>query len=134
MASKYTIANAVAFLGITDGMRGIHIRTRCHLHDLYKFDVDGRPFYKLTPRGREVAATSRLWKAHQYLTERGFVVDPARRRRFTCRFIGYIHKDDFKREAWCGSHGRVYIRPEVPPEGRRWVPCELVTEFRNGVE
>lgn len=130
MATKYTIMNALAYVAITGRMKYLPIRTRIDLtSELVGFQCQdlNKPFHFLTEAGERLARQSRMWKAHQHLTEMGFKVRATDGHR--PRYISYEHKDDPERWAFTGGHGRVYANPE----GKR-MSAEYICQFKNGAD
>lgn len=137
--SKYTINQALALIAITNGdhyRSGLHVNTRIALYDYlawedYHIRIGGEPVKLsrkvLNDAGWERARQSRLWKAHQWLTDRGWELN--RNRTAKVSHISYYNpnepQDDY---AFTGGHGRVYVKE---PGAHR---AELVEEFRNGTD
>lgn len=72
MIKKYTIQDALAFAAITGGFQGIHSSTveAVEKAGLVKEKKDGT--VKVLAAGRELAEKSRLYKAHQFLEQKGY--------------------------------------------------------------
>lgn len=123
MTTQRTIRNAVAYVGITGRKRHLNINTCIAIFDYVELNTARYHVgYELTAAGQELVKTCKLWKAHQYLTDRGFRVE--RYAKHSTQFIRYVHDDG--RSAFTGKHGSVYITP-----ADRW-SSDLVAEFTNG--
>lgn len=139
--SKYTLANALAYLAITGGKRALHINTSIAMHPYHELEEykvrygdDMEPLtlhrYKLTEEGMELAKTSRLWKAHQQLTEMGFKVQGDRRMK--PYHIPYTRwTDDVRDDAFTGAHGRVYAQDHAAKTEKAW-EFNMIGQHKNG--
>lgn len=142
MASKYTLANALAFLAITGSKRALHIDTRVSMIGYTKLEEyqlsygdDSEPmtFHRevLTEEGLELAKTSRLWKAHQQLVSLGFQVDSNRRQKpYHISYNRWLDDQNRPLSAFTGAHGRAYAQEEDAAE-RRW-EMKQVGIHKNG--
>lgn len=70
MPKKYTIQDTLAFADITGFLGRTHAATTEALEGTFKELKDGE--IRLRKEGRELAAKSRLHKAHEYLEGKGF--------------------------------------------------------------
>lgn len=101
MINKYTHQDALAYVAITGSTKALHERTlRAVKREIEKDDA-GR--YKPKKEVRPTAQKSRLWKAHAWLTEKGFSL---------ADFTGPGELEYSKRGAHAvtGRHGAVYVR------------------------
>lgn len=142
MASKYTLANALAFLAITGTKRNLHIDTRIAMlgyTELQEYQVsygdDMEPLTLhrevLNEAGWELAKTSRLWKAHQHLLSLGFTVEADRSHKpYFITYSQYLDDQDRRITAFTGAKGTVYAQDPAATE-KRW-ETNLIATFKNG--
>lgn len=139
--SKYTLANALAYVAITGCKRALHINTRCEMNayctlEPYTVKIGDEAYtlhrYQLTEEGWALAKTSRLWKAHEQLTELGFKVQADRRPKpYHISYTKWL--DDLNRtdDAFTGAHGRVYAQDHAAGGERPW-EYKMIGTHKNG--
>jgi hypothetical protein len=140
--SKYTLANALAFLAISGGKRNLHIDTRIAMHGYtelqeYKmsFGDDQEPLTLhrevLNAEGWALAKTSRLWKAHEQLLGLGFEVEKERSHKpYFITYRRYLDDQDRVITAFTGAKGTVYAQDPDATE-KRW-ETNLIATHKNG--
>lgn len=128
--TKYTLQDALAYVAITGGKRSLTVDTRISLYP-YLNDLDVNTLtYTLNEEGRTLAFRSRLWKAHEFLFNRGYRLETHRKTRLS--HLTYVLRDEdgkVVRTAFTGRHGSVY---EDQNEGMRSWEFKLTQKFRNG--
>jgi len=140
--SKYTLANALAFLAITGGKRNLHIDTRIAMHGYtelqeyqvrYGDDMEPLTLHRevLNEAGWELAKTSRLWKAHEQLLGLGFeLVKEATHKPYFIRYRQWLSDQDREITAFTGAKGTVYAQDPAATE-KRW-ETNLIASHKNG--
>jgi hypothetical protein len=111
-----TLNTALAYIAITDSKRCLHIDTRIAVLEYVKTNTDWQPgarSYIVNDAGMALARKSKLWRAHERLTEMGFKPDATRKTK--PRFIPYTDIAPVNTKygprvpvAFTGKHGDVY--------------------------
>lgn len=145
MASKYTLANALAYVAITGSKRALHIDTRVAMLGYTElqeyqmsFGADQEPLTLhrevLTEEGLELAKTSRLWKAHQQLVGLGFELQADRRTKpYHIAYRRWNEEAQRGEDAFTGAHGRVYAQDRKANPERPW-EFGMIGTHKNGAE
>jgi hypothetical protein len=147
MTTRATLANALAYIAITDSVKYLRSETFCACMNYYTFKAAGEPgpFYTLTEEGRALADTARLWKAHAHLVGMGFKLDA--RARHKPGLIWYEHPEAVRatlapsygpgasqkkgRLGFATRRGSAYA--DIPSkETRSGWKCAKVATFKNG--
>lgn len=125
--SDMRLDRALAFIAISGTKRGLHLNTRMKLDtDLATYEMEPTFRHVVTEKGMELARRSRLWKAHEDITARGFSLRSDRKH--TLGHLSYHKFDESTGKFVCGfvsKSGTVYVDDE---RGR----AKIVAEFKNG--
>lgn len=116
MITQATLADALAYIAITDGQKYLHTKTSVAVYRYVKMNVarsSGR-FYEVSEEGMQLARQTKMWKAHERLLAMGFEFSP--RGKVSPRFLRYSHPEQaqtksgqkFFRTGFTGYHGTVY--------------------------
>lgn len=112
MSHDRVLQNALALVGITGWYKGLHWKTKSKAFSYVELNSQMfGPMYILNDAGKELAQKSRLWAAHEWMTERGFVPTGSQLRRARLGCISYHHPDN-DAHGFIGDSGRVYATDE----------------------
>lgn len=109
--TRKTLVDALAYVHISQGMRGLHLSTRSALMGFYDFQsgITNDGHYRLTHEGLELAKASPYWVAYEWLKANGY-----RRKQFEkhcMRLITYWNPSAYM-DASIHRDGSVFLYPE----------------------
>lgn len=112
-----TLNSALAYMAITQGSRGLHVKTMLLAHGFYEHATSHhfqrtRQWFIFTAEAWERIRRSAYWQAHEYMLGQDYVVDEGFKKRASA--IHYYHKDDRRREGFITRDGEAWTREPIP--------------------